>query len=165
MVSWRPVIFCVPRASRAPPQMGVWASESAWWLRYSSRCCISRSRSARAILTPDSESPRAPPQRRRAKAGSTAPYGGSIGDTTHGVPKVGVQCGCRLQRVGATEVGWTVHTPPAPSASPPLPYIPLVVPPLAPRPGDCAQHRSVARWPSIDAVVPGTYVPCVRRPG
>jgi len=164
MVRWRLIIFCVPRASRVPPGIEVWASDSSCWLRYSSRCCISRSRSARAILTPDSESPGAHPQRRRAKAGPTAPYGGSIGDTAHGVPKVGVQCGCMLHS-GRLRGDGPIHAPPAPSAPPPLPSIPLLVPPLEPHPGDCTQHGKCARWPSVDAVCSGTDVPCCRRPG
>lgn len=81
------IIFCVLAREHGLSLDAVWRPGLLPLVRYSFRCCLSRSRAATAVLTPDSSSPRAPPCRRRPGPGPCALGRGSVGDTAHGLAR------------------------------------------------------------------------------
>lgn len=81
------IIFWGVSQSRVLPLVAVWPSGSAACVRYSFGCCISRTRSATAVLSPDSESPGARALRHRTGLGPRAEWRGPTRDTAGGPPR------------------------------------------------------------------------------
>jgi hypothetical protein len=112
---------------------------------YSFRRCISRTRSATAVLSPDSESPGARPLRHRPGLGTRAAWRGSTRDTAGGPP--------RVDHHASPPGGGDRHAgrrrPSRPRAAPPAPPLPAPAP-LPPH--TLAQADSTGQlmsWPRV----------------
>lgn len=147
------IIFWAASWARALPLAGVWPSDSADCVCYSNRCCISRTRSATAVLSPDSESPGAHTQRHRPGPGPRVVWRGSMCDTAGGPTRAGVRVSWRGGEDTLVAAAARGRARPAPPAPPPRAAAPLLPHTLA-QADSSGGRRSVPRGLSAPSLLP-----------